>query len=183
MEYDEIWTFIEDKPKTPVPNYIKYILQYCGYNNGISIASMQGDDDIQYFVDQVKNGNVSNFFEPINVLESSSKTRENFEFSRGHLKFLMAIVDFLRKYGEENGWTFFSNCQPNRGTKRRIQQTTTTSNKRKKVESNVSVNQNIEELVNEDCRKQKGMLLSRTIMSLLTHAPKIYVEVCTLQIL
>lgn len=52
--FDEIWTFIEDKLKDPVPAYIKNILKCCGYNNGISIATIE-DTDIKYFEQEVRN--------------------------------------------------------------------------------------------------------------------------------
>lgn len=105
-KFDEVWSFIEEKMKNPVPIYIKYILNYCGYNNGISISTID-EDDIKHFVNEVRNGNVCNYFKPIlgdtDVLEGSTKKIEDFEFSRGHQKYLMSIVTFLRSYIEQNG--------------------------------------------------------------------------------
>lgn len=168
-KFDEIWTFLEEKLKDPVPAYIKNILNYCGYNNGISISTIE-DNDIQYFIQEVRNGNVVNHFKPLigekNVLEGSTKTMQNFEFSRGHLKHLMFIVNFLKKFIEDNGSDCFS--KTNYGTKRPIEQTASSS--RKRVKHHPPKN-------DENIKKQKGILLGKTIISVITHSSQIYVEV------
>lgn len=158
--FDEIWTFIEDKLKDPVPAYIKNILQYCGYNNGISIATIE-PNDIEYFTQEVRNGNVINHFRPIageNVLEGSTRTIANFEFSRGHLRQLMFIVNFLKKYIEENGTDCFS--------KRPIQQAASSQCKRIKLAP-----------CHDHLKKQEGILLSKMIISVITLTYEIYVKV------
>lgn len=172
MNFDEIWTFVEEK-LNPVPTYIKHILHVCGYNNGISIATIE-DEDIGYFVSEVRNGNVSKYFESLSrerdVLEGSTKTVQNFEFSRGHLKYLKYVVQFLKNYVEENGIDCFTKKQPqeNYGIKRRIQETASSSRKRMKPETSEN---------DEGIKKQEGILLGKTIMSVITHTSEIYVKV------
>lgn len=81
-------------------------MKYCGFNNGITISQI-GDVDIQDFVEQVQNGKVTKYFKPIigdkDVLEGSTQTEKDFEFSRGHLKLLMTVVEFLKHFIQENG--------------------------------------------------------------------------------
>lgn len=77
----------------------------CGYNNGITIAAI-GDEDIQYMENEVRNGNVTKYFANIaeeKVLEDCTKSAKDFTFTMGHKKWLMAIVNFLKMYIEENG--------------------------------------------------------------------------------
>lgn len=158
-----------------MPAYFKYILKYCGFENGISIAKID-DNDIPYFIQEVKNENVSNYFQPLignqNVLEGSNKTTENFEFSRGHLKYLMYIVRFLKNYVDENGVDCFSLEQPPKcnGIKRPIEETVSSSRKRMKHAPTPDSS-------NEHIVKQEGILLGKTIMSVIMHTSQVYVKV------
>lgn len=71
----------------------------------MTIASID-EEDIKYFEEEVKNGNVSKHFENVkedDVLEGSNKIRTNFEFTRGHVKFLIAIRDFLKNHLDKHG--------------------------------------------------------------------------------
>lgn len=94
---------MEEKLNCEVPAYIKNVLEVCGFANGMTIAAIE-DDDIQYFEAEVKNGNVMKHFgDAKDTLEGSHKTVETFEFSRGHIKFLMKIRDFLKGHMDING--------------------------------------------------------------------------------
>ncbi len=153
-------------------------MKCCGFNNGITISSID-DEDLQHFVNEVKNGNVSEYFSKLigntaDVLQGSMKTKDDFEFSRGHLKFLKAIVEFLKKYGEENGWDSFSIQSV---AKRPNDQNAPVANKKqKRVPSNPS-NIHVDTLLIKNLAKQKGILWSQTITSLLTNAYQIYIKV------
>lgn len=159
------------------------MLKYCGYESGISIATID-NTDIQYFVSQVRNGNVSNHFKPFigekDVLEGSNKTEENFEFSLGHIKQLMYIVSFLKKHIEDNGRDSFSMeraSESKSGIKKRKHETPYASQKRQKQSSFNSTTENREMRLNLDLKILVGVLRSQTIMSLTTYAPELYVKV------
>lgn len=185
-KFDQIWEFIEEKLNAPVPIYFKYILKYCGFSNGISIASIE-DDDIQHFISEVKNGNVTKYFKQIigevDILDGSMRRVENFEFSRGHLKFLMSIVKFLRKYIEDNGPEFTTNVASRKtetskkGPKTRTQKLT--KNYFSAVNTdNLRSNQGYMHLKNL-MGMQKRILISKMLFSLKSHTPKLYEEVST----
>lgn len=118
--FDPIWSFIEEKRShQPVPNYIKYVLSYCGYNNGITIASID-DDDIDYCVQEVRNGSITSYQSKIGnkgVLPACRKTSESFEFLPRNLKYLMDIVEMLKSYIKENGIDCF-NLKPEKPSKK-----------------------------------------------------------------
>lgn len=38
LDMEDIWTFVEDKLKAPVPAYFKSVLNVCGYSNGNSLT-------------------------------------------------------------------------------------------------------------------------------------------------
>lgn len=100
----EVWDFVEKKMKCTVPMYFKNILEACGYENAITIATIE-DEDIQYFESEVRNGNVTKYYlgtAVVNILEGSTRTEANFEFTRGHKKFLRMISDYLKSYLAQN---------------------------------------------------------------------------------
>lgn len=175
-DFDEIWSFIEFKLQTPVPPYIKYILMFCGYNNGISISTIE-DVDVQHFVDVVKNGSVTDYFGEKNILQGSMRSIDNFEFSRGHVKFLMYIVSFLREYIEENGHSFSMEISTNSGIKRQVQKTLFPLRKRFKRQH--TFDHSKENF--EDSIKQEDILLNKAIMTVVTYAPKNYVKVSVIK--
>lgn len=87
--------------KHPVPSYFKNVLKACGYNNGLTIASIE-EEDIAYIESEVRNENVTEYFveleqlEERDVLEGSTKNKDNFVFTLGPKKFLMFIVNYLK---------------------------------------------------------------------------------------
>lgn len=83
---------------------------------------------------------------------------------------MKSIVDYLKKYGQENGLDSYSTSKSNYGKKRSIEESASTYNKKMKRESTGTCNQNLN---NENFRHQNGILLRKTIMSILVHAPKI----------
>lgn len=163
-----------------MPAYIKYVLKACGYENGISISTIE-NEDIQYFVEEVKNRNVSNYFKSIlretDILEGSKKTVENFVFSHGHIKLLMYIVRFIKNFIEENGPNSLSIevvSKPNSGVKRPAIGVAFAP--RKRIKSSPS-NEDPGTLLSEIIKKQEEVLLIETFMSLITHLPETYVKV------
>lgn len=86
-----------------VPAYIINVLTACGYDSSISKSSIE-DDDVRYLEEQVRNGNVSKCYDrmgAINILDGSTKSESNFEFSRGHRKFLIFISNFMKNNSKE----------------------------------------------------------------------------------
>lgn len=186
-EIDEIWLFIEEKLKTPVPTYFKRILKACGFNNGLTIASID-DKDVQYFEQQVRNGNVSAYFENVdgmNVLDGSTKTVENFVFTRGHTKFLLSIRDFLKNCLEQNGTASFVSemAQKPKTVKHKLNDNEnpkpyTVHKKRTKYSltetsgpSSPSGTSSLDEL-----KKERNILLGKAITSLIRNTPEMYVK-------
>lgn len=182
-KFGEIWSFIEQKIQTPVPPYFKYVLQYCGYENAVSIASID-DHDVDDFVSEVRSGKVTEYFKSKlgdkDVLEGSNKNMETFDFSRGHRKFLMYIASFLKEHIEEHGFDTFS-VSSNSGVNKPAQQSSRRPPKRLS-HSNIPLvpsKKILVELPHEDLRKQKDILISKTITSIITYAPEVYVKVNT----
>lgn len=180
--------FIEEKLKTPVPIYFKRILKACGFNNGLTIASID-DKDVQYLEQEVRNGNVSAYFENvdgINVLDGSMKTVKNFEFTRGHKKFLLSIRDFLKNFLEENGTgSLVSEIAQKPSQKPETVKHKLNDNKnpkpytvpKKKMKfclSETSGPSNPSSL--DELKKERNILLGKAIMSLIRHTPEMYVK-------
>lgn len=175
--FDEIWTFVELKLKSPVPSYMKYILSYCGFNNAHTIAAIN-DDDIQYFVEEVKKGNVNKYYEHLvenDVLEGSLCNIENFEFSRGHLKYLKVIVEHLKNHVKESLSSFSKNdCSS--AVKRSIEKDESPIKKKLKMTSGEGSNSHSHSQ-NEELKKQRAILISKIIMSFVTNTPQFYMKV------
>lgn len=184
--FDEIWSFVEER-FDEVPPYIKYILSYCGYNNGTSIATID-DDDIQHFVSEVRNGNVTSYYKGIfkekNVLEGSTTSTEEFEFRRGHLKHLICIVKFLKKHAEENGPNSFTITKQKKKSKTKKPDRKVSSAPRKRIQySQIDESLPVASGVESDIEKQKNILIPKMLYSLKTHTPKMYAEVSTYYLL
>ncbi|XP_037035616.1 uncharacterized protein LOC119073857 isoform X2 [Bradysia coprophila] len=154
-KFDEIWAYIESELKTPVPTYFKYILSYCGFNNAVSIASID-DDDISHFVKEVRKGNVSKYFRPLigdrDVLEGSTQTVENFEFTRGHLKYLKHIVMFLKE-----------NCKTTSKSKPK------TNSKQSEWKAELSLSE-----MEKDIEKHRQILCKKLVTTLKSLTKKLY---------
>lgn len=52
--------------KILIPKYIKCTLTYCGYNNYHTITAI-GQKDLDYFVNEVRQGAVTNFFRDMGI--------------------------------------------------------------------------------------------------------------------
>ncbi len=180
--FDEIWTFIEEKLNTTVPPYLKYILKYCGFNNGISIASID-DEDIEHCVREVKNGNVGKYYESLvgekDVLEGSLKTTANFEFSRGHIKFLKSIVEFLKKHAEQNGPDSFVTTKKKKIAKNKKTDAPSALKKKVKYSHNNNMRSPLEisSGMKEDVGRHTKILCNKLTTTLKSLTPKLYGKV------
>lgn len=154
---------------TSVPTYIKNILHVCGYNNGISIASIR-EEDFEYLETEVKNGNVTKYFvgkEAKEVLEGSTKDVD--EFTRGHKTFLRSIIDFLKNHMKENGPDSF---KPNKKPMKTPKKNCKITNR-----STVTLNESPGGLAESDLNVHRGMLICKTMMSLINLTPELYAMV------
>lgn len=169
-------------------------MQACGFNNGITIALID-EDDIEYFVDQVRNGNVMKFFnsnEEKNILEGMAVTAPKFEFSRGHKKLLWSIVKFLKTHVEENGPNnFILEVAPKKKTsksttKNPVRRIAISSRKRKispvdpLVESAIAesvLERPFEEPLDDVIKKHKSILLNRAVAALRGITPAMFAQV------
>lgn len=89
--------------KVKVPAYIKHILEHCGYDNCYSIATIE-EEDFDYLKNEVLKGTIC----AEKVFEGSSKSIEDFEFSRGHQKLLIVVVKFVKAILDASGVDGFS---------------------------------------------------------------------------
>lgn len=162
-----------------VPAYFKNILKACGYENAITIASIE-EEDVQYFEEEVRNGKVSKYYEgmgAINILDGSTKTEANFEFTRGHKKFLIFISNFLKKYSKENA-----------SDSVKLPLKKTSEKKFKKMSNDLSPTCNIklpnkkqkdfhDSNTNRDMNLHQDILTCKVIMSLIHTTPAMYATV------
>lgn len=100
----EIWKFIEKSLGCEIPTYIKNVMEVCGFDNAMTIAAID-EDDIGYFETEIKNGNISKHFESVEeALKGSNKSEEkDFQFVRGHKKFILKIRDLMKSCVSKNG--------------------------------------------------------------------------------
>lgn len=191
-KFDQIWLFIEAKLEISVPLYIKNILRACGFDNGVSIASID-EDDIEYFVNEVRNGNVMKFFieNENNILEGTEIPAPKFEFTRGHKKLLLSIVEFLKTHAKENGTNhFISEVAPNkqiaknttnkpglaRKGSRKILNFPNNQKRQKFLRRSLPI-ENHNNFPNGNMKIQEGILICKAITSLINFTPELYCEV------
>lgn len=210
-EYNEIWVYVEKNMKILIPKYIKCILTYCGYNDCHTIATIE-ETDLGYFINEVRQGKVTNFFRKLginNALEGSTKSAENFEFSRGHQKLLMIVVGLVKQNLNDYGADIFTaeltkmnkNTRKNKtkdSTKDYLPRTTNGRTNKPMKETKLTmptiitldraeVSQNDLFLkpyqkicvLHEDIIKHQTTLLTKAVSSLSIHTPKMYQEVST----
>lgn len=187
-QYVEIWTFVENKMKVSVPNYIKNVLNYCGYDSVQSLSTVEVTD-IQYMAEQVRKGGITDYFAnefgKENALQGSSHSEENFDFCRGHLKLLLAIVKLVKQTLTEEGIKGFAS----RETKhiKKLDTPLKTTINPKKVMKDKSVATEDSFLFNSmDCKEflerlvdHQATLLKLTIRNLYCHTPVQYEKVGT----
>lgn len=191
-EFDDIWKFVEHK-LGKVPTYFKNILKVCGFNNGITIASIV-EKDIAFFEEEVKNVNVSKSFKNnVNVLEGAMRPQENFEFIRGHKNFLLTISAMLKDHIRENGQ---DSCVVKVVSKKNLKGTgKATKNKPVKrlclpsktkiipnvnsfVESAIAIQELSDGVAeNEDIKEYKRIILNKIVNGLINHTEDMFNEV------
>lgn len=155
----------------------------CGYNNGISIGLIE-NEDIEYIESEVRNGNATKSLastEEQTFLEGCTKDKKNFQFTMGHRKFLMSIVNFLKTYSADHGLNSFICEQSGKRSKckRKVASVTTAgSNKKAKFFVSQSANE-ITEVPVRDCLSiERNNLLAKALTSLITYSPNMYVKAC-----
>lgn len=197
---NDIWSFVENKLKCPVPAYFKNVLKVCGYSNGLTIASI-GEDDIQYFEEEVKNGNVSKYFKDVEkmndnqILEGSTKPAEKFEFIRGHRKFLMTIRDLVKNHLDKNGPDSFAvealpskKSAPKEPKKKTDDEKIRFAHRKRKLVDPDEVNlpekltKDSSEVISEDMKRHRIVLFKKGIKSLQKYTLDLFNEVSELNI-
>lgn len=178
-----IWTFVEAKLNCKVPVYIKNILEVCGYTNGMSIACIE-EDDFEYFEGEVKNGNVSEYFgDGKDVLDGSNKKKEDFEFVRGHRKFVLAIRDLIKTHIDENGpdsLILEAKTSNETVSKEKVNEEKNGLSRKRKNSSNdvhakAKVNIKCPEVITEDdMRKHRKVIYTKAIKSLVSETPHLF---------
>lgn len=134
----------------------------------------------------MKNGNVSAYFEGNDVLDGSTKVAEEFEFTRGHRKFLLSIRDFLKSNLDENQNTLKLKAKNQPSTaKRKLSQNVIRNVGSKKFkfftpdpassEGQAEGSNSIDNLV-DNLKNEKSILMGKAITSLIRHTPEKYVK-------
>lgn len=118
-DFTTIWAFVEREFKGPIPTYIKNVLKYCGYENCYTISTIE-ESDLEYIQTEVRKGDITKFFEENRseassegisldkILEGWRRPVEEFEFSRGHQKFIMLIANLVKENLNKNGVNGFA---------------------------------------------------------------------------
>lgn len=177
--------------KITVPKYMKFILMYCGYNNCHTISAIK-QTDLNYFVTEVRQGNVTNFYSGLGIndaMEGSRESAENFEFIRGHEKLLMVIVNFVKQHLCDYGANIFLIDSPKIDNEPwievKLSKDVLTFAPLKQDErhddiskSDVETHHNVCR-VHEDIIKHQHTLLKMAVTSLSAHTPKMYENVST----
>ncbi|KAJ6642635.1 hypothetical protein Bhyg_07588, partial [Pseudolycoriella hygida] len=172
--------------KITIPKYIKFILMYCGYNNCHTISTID-QADLNYIVAEVRQGNVTNFYDGLGIsdaMEGSIESARNFEFIRGHERLLMAIVNFVKQQLCDHGADIFLVDTPKsynedliqvKLSKDRRTVTILEHDERHDVISNsdVEASHNVCR-VHEDIIKHQHTLLTMAVKSLSMHTPQMY---------
>lgn len=179
-ELNEVWKFVEEKINCAVPAYFKNILKACGYDNVITIASIE-EKDVQYFEEEVKNGKVAKYYEEsgtIKILDGSTKTETNFEFTRGHKKLLLFISDYLKNYLKDNDPN--TSILPLRWASKKSSSLALANSVSKSV-SQMSHNnlpsKHQNNTTDREAKLQQGILTCEIIMSLINTTPALFVAV------
>lgn len=88
---NDIFLCIEKKMNGVIPAYMKNILKSCGYDNCHTIATIE-DADIDYFIDEVRKGNVNSFYKG---KISEENIMERCATGSTSLRTLCSVVDTL----------------------------------------------------------------------------------------
>lgn len=195
-KYIEIWSSVEKTLKISIPSYIKNVLTYCGFDNVHTISTIE-ESDLEYIATKVRKGGVIHYFSNElgieNALLGSNKSERNFEFSRGHRKLLLVIVELVKQNLNENGVDGFSVklSKEKLDTAKIISKSKSKSQKDKQKEHkshSVSTSRKSEiasELYHTDCKRffheidLQAKLLKQTIQSLYIHSRDMYEKVGT----
>lgn len=200
-----IWQCIESKMKITVPRYIKLILMYCGFNDCHAIAAIE-QSDLNRFINEVRQGNVTNFYLKLGVndaLGGSREREENFVFVLGHERLLMAVVNFVKQnLSDYDDDTFSTNKEADTPKTQKLSlenfnpKITNEQLKELKLSKDVRTNTLLSEhydvsesdmnshrkivsvhAVHESVIKHQYTLLTMVVTSLSAHTPKMYQEV------
>lgn len=167
-DFNEIWLFVEQEMKMKIPSHIKHILKYCGFENCHTISTIE-ENDIEYFENEVRKGEIT--------IVLNETTSENFEFSRGHKKLIMAITKLVNEKLNERGVDGFSMPKQR---KRTLSNATTVATKISKLSTNENSSLDCfseapEPL--ETLQEYKSAVLRKMILSLITHTPEMFANV------
>lgn len=143
--------------------------------------------DIACIEGEIRSGNVTKDFtetEEKAFLEGSTKNKDNFEFTMGHKKFLMFIVDFLKTYKAKHGLDRFTSGRVKLlKCKRKLKSSedpTYAEHSKKKLKQSIfeSAVESTEVPVINSLIVEKSKLLTKAITSLINYSPEIYVKAC-----
>lgn len=111
MSYlDKFWEIIETKMGCNVPYYIRNILALNGYENAVSICTIE-PEDIDYLQEYARKEMHKRIPKDANLQDYYGFYAEKpaeFVFLRGHVKLLQGIVAFIKQEIESKGPDYFS---------------------------------------------------------------------------
>lgn len=174
---------MEENLQISIPPYIKNVLTYFGYDNFHTISTIE-ENDLEYIATEVRKGGIMNYFTNKSGIEDplygSSKSEQNFEFSRGHQKLLMVIAKLLKKKLNENGVDAFL-VKPS--TKKEKNQDAAIEDVKETKDLSVSTLEftkyDSKAFVYENIINLQAELLKHAVQSLFIHSSVMYEEVST----
>lgn len=176
-DFDGFWLFVEREMKMPIPSCIKYLLKYSGFENCHTISKIE-EIDLKLIENDVRKASQKDDFpNGFGVLDFSIKLSENFEFSRGHQKLILAIAKLVKQKLNEGGVDAFSMAKPKKraienpnGAPTKILKFSTTECS---PQEHVSEASNLLNVV----RERKSVVLRKMILSLITNTPEMFANV------
>lgn len=113
--FKKFWEILEAKLGSNVPIYVQNILAFNGYENALSVGTLTSED-IVYLQNYARNEMHKRIPKDADLKEYYGYFSENpteFEFLRGHVKFLEKIVSFINVTIASKGPDVFS-CKTNK---------------------------------------------------------------------
>lgn len=176
-DFNGIWLFVEREMKMPIPSFIKSFLRYSGFENCHTISKIE-EIDLEFIENYVRKASLKDdFANGFDVSDFPVDLSENFQFSRGHKKLILAIAKLVKQKLNEDGVYAFSMEKPK---KRAIRNSNAAPAKILKLSSTEcsSQDQVFEDSVSLNVmREHKSVVLRNMILSLIARTPEMFADV------
>lgn len=110
-DFNGIWLFVEREMKMAIPSFIKSFLRYSGFENCHTISEIE-EFDLEFIENYVRKASQKDDFKNgIDMSDFPLELSENFKFSRGHQKLILAIAKLVKQKLNEDGVYAFSQTE------------------------------------------------------------------------